>query len=274
MNAFTTSEGLRALLFRFADPVDPAGWDSAVGTELVRYCIHRFGPLARKHHQPVEDGAAFAFEAMCAPSLLRAVDPWAVVTTAVQRSFVAQFTGDSLMCGDRAARHAVDVHDPKRISDRDWVFLETKLHADDVADDSHVKRPTKAGDVAPVEMQYAVTEAVRLFRAFGWPRNTATFVLEYIAQRLELAGNPATAFEYLRRDRTARGRLDFDQRAWTRLLDVVLGSPDNAQRLVPRNRGLLLRLLAGGAVEDFVHDDAVVLALSATARGHKEASHV
>ncbi|MGO1316833.1 MAG: hypothetical protein ACTMIR_07340 [Cellulomonadaceae bacterium] len=274
MNDFTTSEGLRALLARFANPDDPTGWTSTVGTELARYCMHRFAPLARKHRQPVEDGAAFAFEAMCAPSLLRAVDPWAVVTTAVQRSFVAQFTGDSLLCGDRAARHAVDVHDPQRICDRDWTFLEAGLLTDDVVDDSRVKRTTKAGDVAPVEMQTAIAEAVRLFRAFGWPGETATFALEYIAGRLELAGNPATAFEYLRRDRMARGRLDLDQRAWTRLLTVVLGSPDNAQRLIPRNRGLLVRLVAGGVVEEFIHDDTVVLALSTVHSLDWEASHV
>lgn len=274
MSDFITSEGLRALLARFADPDDPAAWASPVGTELARYCMRRFAPLARKYHQPVEDGAAFAFEAMCASSLLHAGDPWAVVTTAVQRSFVAQYTGDSLLCGDRAARHAVDVHDPVRISDRDWIFLETGLVTDDGDDDSRLTRSTKAGDVAPVELQAAIAEAVRLFRAFGWPDQTATFALEYIAGRLELAGNPATAFEYLRRDRMARGRLDLNQRAWTRLLTVVLGSPDNAQRLIPRNRGLLLRLVAGGVVEEFIHDDTVVLALSTSPSLDREASHV
>ena len=272
--AFTTPEGLRDLLCRFADPSDPCRWSGPDGDELARHCIRRFESLARKYRQPPEDAASFAFEVMCDPYLLDALDPWAVVTTAVKRSFSAQFTGDSLLCGDRAARHAVDVHDPQRITDHDWTFLEVHLALAGADDDGHVRRQTKAGDIAPVEVDGAVDDAVRLFRAFGWPPGTARFALEYISRRLELAGNPATAFEYLRRDKVARARLDIDQGAWTAVLTAVLGSPDPDRSLVPSGRGVLLRILAGCPLDELVSDRALVFALASSVPRDRRAIHV
>lgn len=271
-SAFTTPEGLRDLLRRFADPTDLCRWSGPDGDALARHCIRRFESLARKYRQPPEDAASFAFEVMCDPHLLDAHDPWAVVTTAVKRSFSAQFTGDSLLCGDRAARHAVDVHDPQRITDRDWTFLEVHLAPQD-RDDGQVSRATKAGDIATFELDAAVDDAVRLLRAFGWPQDAARFVLEYISRRLELAGNPATAFEYLRRDKVARARLDIGQGAWTAVLTAVLGSPDPDRCLVPSRRGMLLRILAGCPVDEVASDHALVSALASSAPRERRASH-
>jgi len=272
--AFTTPQGLRDLLRRFADPTDPCRWSGAHGDALARHCIRRFAPLARKYRQPPEDAASFAFEVMCDPHLLHAHDPWAVVTTAVKRSFSAQLTGDALLCGDRAARHGVDVHDPQRITDRDWTFLEVHLTPLGGDDDGHVPRHTKAGDIAPVELAAAVDDAVRVFRALGWPQESARFALEYISRRLELAGNPATAFEYLRRDTLARARLDIDQRAWTRVLTAVLGTADHARCLGPARAGLLLQILLGRPVEEVAADPALIRALRRSAPHQNQASHV
>jgi hypothetical protein len=271
---FTTSQGLRELLRRFADPDSSPSWSGPDGAALAGYCITRFAPLARKYRQPPEDGASFAFEVMCDPHLLDADDPWAVVTTAVKRAFSAQFTGDSLLCGDRAARHAVDVHDPARITDRDWTFLEAGLVSAAADDDGHLARVTKGGDIAPVELRTVLDDAVSLFRACGWPQHSARFALEYICARLEVAGNPATAFEYLRRDEVARAHLDIDQRAWTAVLTAVLGSPDPDRCLAPAGRGLLLRILAGGPIEKFVTDHGLVSTLASSAPPETTASHV
>ena len=274
--AFTTPDGLRDLLRRFADPGNPVRWSGPEGHALAHYCIGRYAPLARKYRQPLDDGASFAFEVMCDPHLLDAHDPWAVVTTAVKRSFSAQFTGESLLCGDRAARRAVDVHDPARISDRDWTFLEVHLlpAGDDDDRDSAAPRQTKAGAIAPVELSAAVDGAVQVFRAFGWPCVSARFTLEYIGGRLELAGNPATAFEYLRRDKIARARLDLDQRAWTAVLTAVLGSPDPDRSLVPAGQGLLLRILAGCPLDEVAADHALARILASSAPHSKETSDV
>ena len=272
--AFTTPSGLRALLRRFADPVDHARWDGPEGEALARYCIARFGPLARKYRQPPDDGASFAFEVMCDPHLLDADDPWAVVTTAVKRSFIAQFTGDGLLCGDRAARHAVDAHDPHRITDRDWTFLEVQLVPAGAGDDGHLPRQTTAGDITPIELHGAVDEAVRVFQLSGWPHDSARFAVEYISGRLELAGNPATAFEYLRRDKVARARLDLDQRAWTAVLTAVLGHPDPDRALTPQRRGMLLRILAGYRLDEVAADHTLIQALASSAPDRKETSHV
>lgn len=261
---FTTSDGLRALLRRFADPADHASWACSEGDALARYCVHRFAPLARKYRQPVEDAAAYAFEVMCQPGLLDAVDPWAVVTTGVKRSVVAAFTGDSLLCGDRAARHAVDVHDPHRISDRDWTFLESHLVTDASDDHLHAARPTKAGDVAPDELDRVLEDTARLLQALGWRIEEARIVLEYVSRRVETTGTTTRAFEYLRHDHIARGRFNLPQDAWTTLLLVLLGSPDPDRSLTPGGRGILLRLLAGCTVADLLDDDALVAALHAT----------
>ncbi|QTE28614.1 hypothetical protein [Pengzhenrongella sicca] len=261
---FSTPEGLRALLRRFADPTDPASWDGPDGAALARFCIARFERMARKFRQPREDAASFAFEVMCDPHLLQADDPWAVVTTAVRRDLSAQLMGESLLCGDRTARHGVDVHDPQRITDRDWTFLEVHLAGPDTGDDGQHPRQTKAGDIAPVELQAAVDDAVRLFGSLGWPRGAARFALEYIGSRLELAGNPATAFEYLRRDKVARARLDIDQAAWTAVLTAVLGSPHPDRALVPAGRGMLLRMLAGCPVDEVLTDPALTSALASS----------
>ena len=272
--AFITPGGLRELLRRFADPSHPARWNGPEGDALARHCIARFAPLARKYRQPPQDAASFAFEVMCDPHLLDADDPWAVVTTAVKRSFSAQFTGDSLLCGDRAARRAVDVHDPQRITDRDWTFLEAQLSPETDNDDAPVPRATKAGDIAPVELDSAVNDAVRLLRACGWPPDAAQFALDYISGRLELAGNPVTAFEYLRRDKVARAQLDIGQHAWTAVLTAVLGSADPDRGLGPTGKGMLLRILAGSPLDQVATDTGLVSALASSAPRERRPSHV
>lgn len=115
----------------------------------------------------------------------------------------------------------------------------------------------------------AVANIVELLEALGWPRTVATNGLDYICSRLAEAGNPATAFEYLRRDLTPLTLLDIPRRSWTALCRIVLGPDDSLGHVT----GLLRRVPSGEPISTLLADRRLVSQIARSAPpGHGAAA--
>jgi hypothetical protein len=267
---FRTSEGLRRLLVRLAE-AGPAAWrDDDEAAALMRFAMEKYGALARKHGLEPEDAAVAAFEVMRTRAARTALDPWAVVTRAVQVTLIAEERANGLLCSTGRARRLANTedHDAERFSDR-----ETPLCAYHPAfrvtpaQDRVDPGPEAAdGDGDPTRAYQAVDLAVDLFVALGWPRDTARTALDYVCARLMEAGSRTNAHEVLRRDHHARALLDLDRRAWAAMLRVVLGSPNKDLAHTAAGRGLFLRLLIDEKPDELLDDDELVAAIHASAQ--------
>jgi hypothetical protein len=260
--SYTTSEGLRRLVVHLH--VNNAWREDPDVEALVRHCITKYGALARRYRQTPQDAAAAAFEALRARGLIEAVDPWAVVTRAVQLALQAEDRADGLLCSPASARklmHTPD-HDVVRFGERDdqaWVDLACDAALDDTADAEATK--LRAEDVDPGEVPARVERLAELLVALGWPQPVALLAVEYVCRRVILAGSVGRAFEYLRRDPMPLGLLDLDKSAWTRVCTVLLGSPDRDRRFTAIGRGVLPRILLGEQPEEILTDFHIVRAL-------------
>lgn len=245
---FATPEGLRHLLIRLQQ-TGPDAW--AVNPEaasLLDFCAHRYGALARRYRQTSHDAAVAAFEILRAAATVRAADPWAVVTRAVQLTLQADERADALLCSTGTARRLMTSgqHDVVRIGEREdgersWTErLDRLARVGDRPDDAST-RPNPVGGVAPGEVPIAVANIVELLVVLGWPRAVAANGLDYICSRVTLAGNPTTALAYLRRALTPLTLLDIPHRSWTALCRLVLGTGDGPGRTA----SLLRRVLSG-----------------------------
>jgi hypothetical protein len=259
---FASPEGLRQLLYRLHD-AGPDAWATDPEAEaLLEYCAHRFGALARRYRQTPHDAAVAAFEVLRAAATARAVDPWAVVTRAVELTMQADERADALLCSTGKARRLMSggLHDVVRFGERDDGDHSWTDRFDTVAgvgrrppDDSST-RPSSVNGVTPAEVPVAVANIVELLVALGWPRPVARNGMDYICSRLTEAGNPATAFEYLRRDLTPLSLLDIPHRSWTALCRIVLGPDDDLGHVT----GLLRRVLSGDPISTLLTDQRLV----------------
>jgi hypothetical protein len=264
MTSFTTAEGLRELLTRL-DAAGRDAWSSDPEAErLMTFTIEKYRALARKHQCEPEDSAAAAFEAMRTPSVHNAHDPWAVVTRAVQVTLIAEERANGLLCSPAQARrtHISCHHDARRFGDSEADLLE--FHPALRVNDAIADEPAPSGDL-PTGAFEAVELAIALFVALGWPLNTATCALDYIAARLIECGSRATTHAMLRRDHSARALLDLDRRAWASVLRLTLGTQSPALRSTAAGHGILLQLLIGDSIADLLVDDDLVLEISQTA---------
>ena len=259
---FTSPEGLRQLLLRLHD-AGPDVWSTDPEAEaLLEHCAHRFGALARRYRQTPHDAAVAAFEVLRAAATARAVDPWAVVTRAVELTVQANERADALLCSTGKARRLMsgEHHDVVRFGERDdddrsWTdHLDANADARRRSPDDTSADPSPVNGVAPGEVPVAVANIVELLVALGWPRAVATNGLDYICSRLVEAGNPATAFEYLRRDLTPLTLLDIPHRSWTALCRIVLGPDDGLGQV----SGLLRRVLSGEPIATLLADQKLV----------------
>jgi hypothetical protein len=257
--SFETAEGLRRLLVRLRVS-GPRAWETDdEARELMLFAARKYEALSRKHHCDASAGAAAAFEAMRTYAVRTADDPWAVVTRAVKVRLIAEERADALMCSvDQARRPEFSSRrDVRRFSDSE-AELENFLPAlavETVDDD----------DAPPTGALEAIERAIDLFTALGWPRDTATCALDYIAARLVETGCRPVTHTALRRDQSARALLDIDQGAWVTLLRVVLGNPNPDEAHTSEGHGLLLRLLIGHPVAELLDDDRLVFEISRTA---------
>jgi hypothetical protein len=230
----------------------------------MRFVIRKYQPLARAHHCEPEDSAYAAFDAMRTRAVRGAEDPWAVVTRAVQLSLIAEERANGLLCSPSQARR-VQVsrhHDARRFGDSEADLLEFHPAFRVEPDEPDVD---EEDEHAPTGAFEAVDMAIALFVSLGWPSDTATCALDYIAARLIEAGSRQTAHAILRRDPSARALFDLDRRAWSTLLRLTLGNPNPDEQCTSAGHGVLLLLLIGHPIIELLADDALVLEISQTA---------
>lgn len=243
---------------------------------LLEHCAYRFGALARRYRQTPHDAAVAAFEVLRAAATVRAVDPWAVVTRAVELTVQANERADALLCSTGKARRLMsgEHHDVVRFGERDdgghsWTdHLDTITDARRRSSDDTSADPSPVNGVAPGEVRVAVANIVELLVALGWPRAVAANGLDYICSRLVEAGNPATAFDYLRRDLTPLTFLDIPHRSWTALCRIVLGPDDGLGQI----SGLLRRVLSGEPIATLLADQKLVGQVARSSLSGRETS--
>lgn len=262
--AFAAPEGLRSLLRRLHD-AGPGAWrQDPDAAALLLFTARRYARLAAKHDLAPEDAAVAAFEAMLNASTRTAADPWAVVTHAVRITLIAEQRANGLLTSTSRARRAEysHFHDAERFSDHDTDLTDyhpafripdhTSQHHDDEppVDRTDVEAPTRTSD--------AVAAAADLLQLLGWDGETARNAIEYVCSRLPDYGDRSTAYEALRRDKTARVLLDVPHPAWIGLLRLLLGNP--TATTAASRRGLLARLLIGETLPDLLTDTVLVRA--------------
>ncbi|WP_344102692.1 hypothetical protein [Myceligenerans crystallogenes] len=257
---FATSDGLRALLEHMAAGGPDAWATSQEAANLLAFCATRYEHLARKHHLTPHDAAVAAFEVLRTPAVRRARNPWAMVTTAVARTLRAEARANDLLCSrDRARRllartdlpAAWRIGDPSAptspTSSEPSPWLESALSTSSTAT-VFAPEPDPATAAAVHRVRTATRAAVAVLAAVGWPDDVVRLGLDHIIAALTEAGSMSAARQRLRKDRQILAALDLDQRAWSRLLAVTLGSSART--------GLLHRLLAGDAPRRIIIEDA------------------
>lgn len=263
---FTTGEGLRTLLTRLHNAGREAWRTDTDVAALMDYTATKYAPLARKHGLDAWEAASAAFDVMRTPSVLRANDPWGVITRAVQITCIAEARANGMLCSTHQARrpHYSVFHDAERFSDRENPL--TDYHPAFHHHDPDDRQSNHVSDIdgESVLAVSAVADTIALFTALGWPASTVKASVEYICQRLARAGNRATAFEALRRDKHARALLDLPAPSWHGLLRTVLGNPEPVYVGTSLGRGVLLRLLIGEPVPVLLRDDELVLTITAS----------
>jgi len=261
--SFRDSEGLRSMLTRLQADGGTRWRTDPEASELMEFAARRYAGLARKHKLDPWEAAAAAYDAMRAPSTLRADDPWAVVTRAVQVTCIAEERAQGLLCSvHQARRNKVSrFHDAERFSDREHALPDYhpafRVHAADAQVD----------EAPRVEVQMAVEDAILLFILLGWPPDRARSGVEYVCGRLADAPSRASAYESLRRDYAARALLDVPQQAWMAMLRTLLGCGNPLQAHTTASHGILLRLLVGEPLRALFRDVDLVTDIIANAPG-------
>ena len=261
---FEQPDGLRALLARLSEQGDECWRDDPEAPSLMDYVARRYASLARKHGLDPWEAASAAFDAMRTNAVRQAVDPWAVVTRAVQVTMIAEERANGLLCSTHQARRPQysTFHDVDRFCDRTERFpdLEQQLYAEprDAVDDE------RSADGQRTTVSVAVDDAIALLVVLGWQDEHAREVVLFICTRLAELGSRAAAYESLRRDRHARALLDVSAVAWNRVLRIVLGSPDPDLGHYRAARGVLLRLMIGEPLQSLLSDLDLVLAVESS----------
>ena len=271
---FATSEGLRALLNRLHASARGTWQHDPEAGALMEHTAARYAALARKHGLDRWEAAAAAFDAMRTSAVRGAIDPWAVVTRAVQVTMIAEERANGLLCSTHQARrpqYSV-FHDAERFSDRENPLTDYHhaFHVDPVdegntPDAAADKVPSWSNDDGSTGVGTAVEDTIALFSALGWHPETARAAVEYVCGRLAETSSRASAHESLRRDKHARALLDLPSDSWNVLLRVTLGNPDPDRAHTSTGRGVLLRLLVGEPLHALFAEDDLVLAIGQSA---------
>lgn len=275
-SSFETAQGLRLLLTRL-HYAGPHAWESdPEANELMLHTMRKYAALAHRHGLEQTEAAAAAFEAMRTRAVRVALDPWAVVTRAVQLSMVYQERAEGMLCSEHQARRPSmgGFHDAERFSDRETELANYHPALQVDGGYENVEKPADPQDGGddgrnlqdePTNAYVALDATVTLFVELGWPEHTARIGLEYIVARLIRTGTRLGAFEALRRDRHAHALLDMDHDAWLTMLRTVLGQqhPDRAH--TSAGRGIFLRLLIGQHLSELFADSELADAIEAAA---------
>lgn len=240
--AFASPDGLRAVLVRLARR-DAGGWSSPVGTELLRFAQRRYAPLARSWGRPVEDVAAAAFEVMRLASTVRARDPWAVVTRAVELSLAADAHAERMLISPEHARRP----------DRRPEVMPARTG-------EHTEALTALAPAPPPEpgADRLVSTCTVVLAVAGWPVDLASDVTWWLADRIADLGSQASALDVLRRDALMPRRFGLTGEQWVTLLYLLIGTPTSG------DPGLIVRVLVGEPIS-LLLADAGLLEAAATA---------
>lgn len=260
---YTTSAGLRALLYRLHE-AGPGSWRTdPVAKDLMVYAADKYAALARKHGLDAWEAAAAAFDVMRTRSAREAIDPWAVVTHGVQRTCIAEERGQGLLCSVHQARKAkfTMFHDAERLSDRENPLDEyhSAFHVTDPDPEDHSEAEP---DGVCTSANSAMEDAIAFITLLGWPPHTARATVEHICEALAIAGSRQQAFEKLRRDQHSRALLDVPRSAWSAILRILLGNHAPGLSATTAGRGILLRLLIGETLPVLLRDDDLVLSVA------------
>ena len=268
---FENSERLRELLTRL-NAEGPDAWrNDPVAAELMQHSADKYAALARKHGLDPWEAAAAAFEAMRAPSVRRADDPWAVITRAVQITCIAENRANGLLCSVHQARRPrySSFHDAERFSDRENPLTDyhPAFRAEPFANDDGDGDDDRGEVSGSTGVESAVEDTIALLCWYGWEPEVARAAVECICARLAESASRAGAYEALRRDRHARALLDLPAPSWYRLLRIILGTPDLHLAGTNAGRGVLLRLLIGDSLRHLLNDADLKVAIKIAAPG-------
>lgn len=245
--AFAGGEGLRALLARLHG-AGPGAWRTdREARELIEYSVDKYRRLAIKwNRDPAEAGHA-AFLAMQGEWVRKAHDPWAEVTTAVQRELRAEATAERLLISTAKARRREESDFPRpiRASEHEELLFDV------------LGEPPSGISPLVDENSPSVLHATRLLVALGWPIDITEPAVDFVAGRLSKLGDRERAYASLRRDAGIPAQLDIPRPVWTKLLRLLIGVPSKPG--LPARHGILVRLLLGETPEDLLNDDALVL---------------
>ena len=242
-----------------------------VAAELMQHSADKYAALARKHGLDPWEAAAAAFEAMRAPSVRRADDPWAVITRAVQITCIAENRANGLLCSVHQARRPrySSFHDAERFSDRENPLTDyhPAFRAEPFANDDGDGDDDRGEVSGSTGVESAVEDTIALLCWYGWEPEVARAAVECICARLAESASRAGAYEALRRDRHARALLDLPAPSWYRLLRIILGTPDLHLAGTNAGRGVLLRLLIGDSLRHLLNDADLKVAIKIAAPG-------
>ncbi len=243
---FTSREGLRDLLTQLTR--DHLWRTHPAARALMEYTEQKYLALARSWHRDPADAVYEAFMAMRTPWVIRADDPWAAITRAVELGIAAEVHAERLLTStDKARRpeHRPDEY-PVRAGHYETFFY-------------HVL----AAATPPASPMVAVERVVRSASVFlvttGWHPRTIETAVEYICHRLTSLASTQSGIDVLRKDDAMRQRLGYSQHDWSGLLRLLLGprSKKTVTGTDPARLGIFARLLLGDRTEDLLADRAL-----------------
>lgn len=256
---FDDSAHLRKVLFYLHDKGTDTWRTDPVASELIAHIIDRFASLARKHGLEPEDSGPAAFEAIRQPGICTARDPWGWITKAIATTLRAEQIAQATLCDVDTARQGVGADTyVERFSDR-----ETEIWEHDPA--FVVTDEPDLGESDATETWFPDAELIgSLFTDLAWPAKTVG-AISVVMARLAAIGNRPSTYEALRRDRKLIALVGLPRTSWSALLRLLLGSPQDANDITDRGKGILLRLACGESVADLAWDDDLTAEIVAAA---------
>ena len=277
--SFTTAQGLRLLLVRLYYSPTGSWQQDPAAHELIQFATQKYAALARKYDLAPEDAAYAAFEAMRTRAVRTAIDPWAVVTRAVQVTLIYEARAQGLLCSNHQARRpeVAAHHDAERFCERenDVTDYHPAFHVTDQPDEQYGDCATDAPEAdEPTNAWVAAEHAASIMVDNGWPQPTATGCVEYVCSQLIRSGNRATAYARLTRDHHAEALLDLSHDHWIAVLQALLGNQLPTHERAREGRGLLQLLALGYLPGELSGVPCFADVFEATAPSHEGVSHV
>ncbi len=253
---FTTPEGLRQVLI---DLTEHNTWStSPVAAELMVYAEHKYTAVAKAWHRDTADAAYEAFIAMRSPSTLRADDPWAVITRAVELGVAAETHAERLLTSSDKARRPSKrpPFEPVRAGHYEEFFYD--VHPLQHPTGSSPDIPEEDGSLGGGRVDEVIRTTIVFLVIAGWPARRVEQAVEYICQRMTGLGSHDSALDVLGNDAAIALRLGYPLDTWNGLLRLVIGTKPG--RKSPGRMGILARTLLGDRVCDLLHDADLVTA--------------